>query len=83
MNYRITYNGHNLFYLLEVLARHMEIDEWQMLTMVSMDGYSLIISYESDYECWEAQINLWDDVILEHGGTFRVEQGHRKLQSLS
>ena len=59
MNYRIKYNG-NLFYLLEVIAKHLEIEQKDLFNMTHLEGDTIVFN--------EAKIELNNDVVLTEGG---------------
>lgn len=59
MNYRIKYNG-NLFYLLEVIAKHLKIEQKDLFNMTHLEGDTIIFG--------EARIELNNYVILVEGG---------------
>lgn len=59
MNYRIKYNG-NLFYLLEVIAKHLKIEQKDLFNMTHLEGDTIIFG--------EARIELNNYVVLVEGG---------------
>lgn len=59
MNYRIKYNG-NLFYLLEVIAKHLKLEQRDLFNMTHLEGDTIIFG--------EARIELNNYVILVEGG---------------
>lgn len=59
MNYRIKYNG-NLFYLLEVIAKHLKLEQKDLFNMTHLEGDTIIFG--------EAKIELNNYVILVEGG---------------
>lgn len=59
MNYRIKYNG-NLFYLLEVIAKHLKIEQKDLFNMTHLEGDTIIFG--------EAKIELNNYVVLVEGG---------------
>lgn len=59
MNYRIKYDG-NLFYLLEVIAKHLKMEQKDLFNMTHLDGDTIIFG--------EARIELNNYVILVEGG---------------
>ena len=59
MNYRIKYNG-NLFYLLEVIAKHLKIEQKDLFNMTHLDGDTIIFG--------ETRIELNNYVVLLEGG---------------
>lgn len=59
MNYRIKYDG-NLFYLLEVIAKHLKIEQKDLFNMTRLEGDTIIFG--------EARIELNKYVVLVEGG---------------
>ena len=59
MNYRIKYDG-NLFYLLEVIAKHLKIEQKDLFNITHLEGDTIIFG--------EARIELNNYVILVEGG---------------
>ena len=59
MNYRIKYNG-NLFYLLEVIAKHLEIEQKDLFNIIHLEGDTIIFG--------ETRIELNNYVVLVEGG---------------
>lgn len=59
MNYRIKYNG-NLFYLLEVIAKHLKLEQKDLFNMTHLEGDTIIFG--------EAKIELNNYVVLVEGG---------------
>ena len=59
MNYRIKYNG-NLFYLLEVIAKHLRMEQKDLFNMTHLEGNTIIFG--------EARIELNNYVVLAEGG---------------
>lgn len=59
MNYRIKYNG-NLFYLLEVIAKHLKLEQKDLFNMTHLEGDTIIFG--------EARIELNNYVVLVEGG---------------
>ena len=59
MNYRIKYDG-NLFYLLEVIAKHLKIEQKDLFNMTRLEGDTIIFG--------EARIELNNYVVLVEGG---------------
>ena len=59
MNYRIKYDG-NLFYLLEVIAKHLKMEQKDLFNMTHLEGDTIIFG--------EARIELNNYVILVEGG---------------
>ena len=59
MNYRIKYNN-NLFYLLEVIAKHLKVEQKDLFNMTHLDGDTIIFG--------EARIELNNYVVLTEGG---------------
>lgn len=59
MNYRIKYDG-NLFYLLEVIAKHLKIEQKDLFNIIHLEGDTIVFS--------EARIGLGDEIILVEGG---------------
>ena len=59
MNYRIKYDG-NLFYLLEVIAKHLKMEQKDLFNITRLEGDTIIFG--------EARIELNNYVILVEGG---------------
>lgn len=59
MNYRIKYDG-NLFYLLEVIAKHLKMEQKDLFNMTHLEGDTIIFG--------EAKIELNNYVVLVEGG---------------
>ena len=71
MNYRIKYDG-NLFYLLEVIAKHLEIEQKDLFNMTHLEGDTIIFG--------EARIELNNYVILVEGGLDIENQGSTEAE---
>lgn len=59
MNYRIKYDG-NLFYLLEVIAKHLKMEQKDLFNITHLEGDTIIFG--------EARIELNNYVVLVEGG---------------
>ena len=71
MNYRIKYDG-NLFYLLEVIAKHLKIEQKDLFNMTHLEGNTIIFG--------EARIELNNYVILVEGGLDIEDQRSTEIE---
>ena len=71
MNYRIKYDG-NLFYLLEVIAKHLKIEQKDLFNMTHLEGDTIIFG--------EARIELNNYVILVEGGLDIEDQRSTEIE---